>query len=61
MPPQTQSGGYGAYNTYVTTRYAALGAPTSYDYPGPAYKSMFAYIYTQITNLVTNRTFIIGI
>lgn len=38
MPPQTQSGGYGAYNTYVTTRYAALGAPTSYDYPGPAYK-----------------------
>ncbi|XP_024975929.1 RNA-binding protein Musashi homolog 2 isoform X1 [Cynara cardunculus var. scolymus] len=30
-------GGYGAYNAYVTTRYAALGAPTSYDYPGPAY------------------------
>lgn len=30
-------GGYGAYNAYVTTRYAALGAPTSYDYAGPVY------------------------
>lgn len=32
-------GGYGAYNAYITaaTRYAALGAPTLYDHPGPAY------------------------
>lgn len=30
-------GGYGAYNAYISaaTRYAALGAPTLYDHPGP--------------------------
>ncbi|KAL6993754.1 hypothetical protein U1Q18_011870 [Sarracenia purpurea var. burkii] len=34
-----QGGGYGAYNAYITaaTRYAALGAPTLYDHPGPIY------------------------
>ncbi|KAJ0770748.1 putative RNA-binding domain superfamily [Helianthus annuus] len=26
LPPPPLSGGYGAYNAYVTTRYAALGA-----------------------------------
>ncbi|KAK1438999.1 hypothetical protein QVD17_04814 [Tagetes erecta] len=36
MPPPP-SGGYGAYNAYVTTRYAALGAPTAYDYPSSVY------------------------
>ncbi|XP_071702563.1 uncharacterized protein [Rutidosis leptorrhynchoides] len=36
-PTRPQSGGYGAYNAYVTTRYAALGAPTSYDYPNSVY------------------------
>ncbi|KAG5241423.1 hypothetical protein OIU76_024609 [Salix suchowensis] len=32
-------GGYGAYNAYISaaTRYAALGAPTLYDHPGPFY------------------------
>lgn len=32
-------GGYGAYNAYISTatRYAALGAPTLYDRPGPVY------------------------
>ncbi|CAL0312808.1 unnamed protein product [Lupinus luteus] len=32
-------GGYGAYDAYIsaTTRYAALGAPTLYDRPGPIY------------------------
>ncbi|KAK7309215.1 hypothetical protein RJT34_05756 [Clitoria ternatea] len=32
-------GGYGAYNAYISaaTRYAALGAPTLYDHPGPIY------------------------
>uniref|UniRef100_A0A7N2M0M8 RRM domain-containing protein n=1 Tax=Quercus lobata TaxID=97700 RepID=A0A7N2M0M8_QUELO len=32
-------GGYGAYNAYISaaTRYAALGAPTLYDHPGPVY------------------------
>ncbi|OMP02003.1 hypothetical protein COLO4_11423 [Corchorus olitorius] len=32
-------GGYGAYNAYISaaTRYAALGAPTMYDLPGPVY------------------------
>ncbi|KAI8029207.1 Heterogeneous nuclear ribonucleoprotein 1 [Camellia lanceoleosa] len=32
-------GGYGAYNAYITaaTTYAALGAPTLYDHPGPVY------------------------
>ncbi|KAF6984411.1 hypothetical protein CFC21_002435 [Triticum aestivum] len=32
-------GGYGSYNAYITaaTRYAALGVPTLYDHPGPAY------------------------
>ncbi|KAF2283727.1 hypothetical protein GH714_014603 [Hevea brasiliensis] len=32
-------GGYGAYNAYISaaTRYAALGAPTLYDHPGPMY------------------------
>ncbi|CAN1343749.1 Heterogeneous nuclear ribonucleoprotein 1 [Linum perenne] len=32
-------GGYGAYNAYISaaTRYAALGAPTLYDHPGPLY------------------------
>ncbi|XP_028760489.1 heterogeneous nuclear ribonucleoprotein A/B-like [Neltuma alba] len=34
-------GGYGAYNAYISaaTRYAALGAPTLYDHPGPVYGS----------------------
>ena len=34
-------GGYGAYNAYISaaTRYAALGAPTLYDHPGPIYGS----------------------
>ncbi|XP_076933597.1 uncharacterized protein LOC143599562 isoform X2 [Bidens hawaiensis] len=36
-PPQPPTGGYGAYNAYVTTRYAALGAPTAYDYPSSVY------------------------
>ncbi|KAL2668774.1 hypothetical protein AAZV13_01G147700 [Glycine max] len=38
LPPPTQ-GGYGAYNAYISaaTRYAALGAPTLYDQPGPIY------------------------
>ncbi|MFS8033307.1 putative RNA recognition motif domain, nucleotide-binding alpha-beta plait domain superfamily [Helianthus anomalus] len=36
-PPPPPSGGYGAYNAYVTTRYAALGAPTAYDYPSSVY------------------------
>ncbi|XP_011043537.1 PREDICTED: heterogeneous nuclear ribonucleoprotein 1 [Populus euphratica] len=32
-------GGYGAYNAYISAanRYAALGAPTLYDHPGPFY------------------------
>ncbi|PPS10052.1 hypothetical protein GOBAR_AA10594 [Gossypium barbadense] len=32
-------GGYGAYNAYISaaTRYAAVGAPTLYDHPGPVY------------------------
>ncbi|XP_065876218.1 uncharacterized protein [Euphorbia lathyris] len=32
-------GGYGAYNAYISaaTRYAAIGAPTLYDHPGPLY------------------------
>ncbi|XP_025680003.1 heterogeneous nuclear ribonucleoprotein 1 isoform X2 [Arachis hypogaea] len=32
-------GGYGAYNAYISaaTRYAALGAPTLYDHPGPVF------------------------
>lgn len=36
-------GGYGAYNAYISaaTRYAALGAPTLYDHPGPVYGSKF--------------------
>jgi len=40
LPPPTQ-GGYGAYNAYISaaTRYAALGAPTLYDQPGPIYGS----------------------
>lgn len=35
----SQGGGYGAYNAYISTatRYAALGAPTLYDHPGPIY------------------------
>ncbi|KAI7746916.1 hypothetical protein M8C21_020645 [Ambrosia artemisiifolia] len=37
MPPPPPSSGYGAYNAYVTTRYAALGAPTAYDYPSSVY------------------------
>lgn len=45
MPPQPQSGGYGAYNAYVTTRYAALGAPTAYDYPSSVYGSMLSCCY----------------
>uniref|UniRef100_A0A0D3G6Y6 RRM domain-containing protein n=1 Tax=Oryza barthii TaxID=65489 RepID=A0A0D3G6Y6_9ORYZ len=38
-PRRVDQGGYGAYNAYITaaTRYAALGTPTSYDHPGPAY------------------------
>ncbi|KAJ6816443.1 heterogeneous nuclear ribonucleoprotein 1 [Iris pallida] len=37
--PQGGYGGYGAYNAYISaaTRYAALGAPTLYDHPPPAY------------------------
>lgn len=37
----SQGGGYGAYNAYISTatRYAALGAPTLYDHPGPIYGS----------------------
>ena len=40
-PPPPQGGGYGAYNAYISaaTRYAALGAPTLYDHPGPIYGS----------------------
>ncbi|XP_039020593.1 heterogeneous nuclear ribonucleoprotein 1-like isoform X2 [Hibiscus syriacus] len=32
-------GGYGAYDAYISaaTRYAAVGAPTLYDHPGPKY------------------------
>ncbi|MFS7942711.1 putative nucleotide-binding alpha-beta plait domain superfamily, RNA-binding domain superfamily [Helianthus anomalus] len=37
MPSPPPSGGYGAYNAYVTTRYAALGAPTTCDYPSSVY------------------------
>ncbi|XP_059458976.1 uncharacterized protein LOC132188513 [Corylus avellana] len=31
--------GYGAYSAYISaaTRYAAIGAPTLYDHPGPVY------------------------
>ncbi|KAF0922787.1 hypothetical protein E2562_002040 [Oryza meyeriana var. granulata] len=38
-PRRVVQGGYGAYNAYISaaTRYAALGAPTLYDHPGPAY------------------------
>ncbi|XP_062101993.1 uncharacterized protein LOC133810204 [Humulus lupulus] len=40
-PPvgRVPQGGYGAYNAYISaaTRYAALGAPTLYDHPGPMY------------------------
>jgi RNA-binding protein Musashi len=38
---RTAPGGYGAYNAYISaaTRYAALGAPTLYDHPGPFYGS----------------------
>lgn len=37
--PQGGTGGYGAYNAYISaaTRYAALGTPTLYDHPGPMY------------------------
>ncbi|KAJ6378565.1 hypothetical protein OIU78_028743 [Salix suchowensis] len=37
-------GGYGAYNAYISaaTRYAALGAPTLYDHPGPFYGKEWA-------------------
>uniref|UniRef100_A0A0E0DQU6 Uncharacterized protein n=1 Tax=Oryza meridionalis TaxID=40149 RepID=A0A0E0DQU6_9ORYZ len=43
-PRRVVQGGYGAYNAYITaaTRYAALGAPTSYDHPGPAYGNRVA-------------------
>ncbi|MFS7953819.1 putative RNA recognition motif domain, nucleotide-binding alpha-beta plait domain superfamily [Helianthus anomalus] len=41
LPPPSPSGGYGAYNAYVTARYAALGAPTTYDYPSSVYGSTF--------------------
>ncbi|XP_004509139.1 heterogeneous nuclear ribonucleoprotein 1-like [Cicer arietinum] len=37
---RTSQAGYGAYNSYIsasTTRYAALGAPTLYDYPSSIY------------------------
>ncbi|CAH1440573.1 unnamed protein product [Lactuca virosa] len=43
-------GGYGAYKAYVTTRYSALGAPTSYDYPGPIYGSCFCWVLYRITS-----------
>lgn len=37
--------GYGAYNAYISaaTRYAALGAPTLYDHPGPMYGSKYHF------------------
>ncbi|KAJ0790960.1 putative nucleotide-binding alpha-beta plait domain superfamily, RNA-binding domain superfamily [Helianthus annuus] len=35
--PPPPSDGYGAYNASVTTRYAALGAPTAYDCPSSVY------------------------
>ncbi|BAF17293.2 Os05g0376000 [Oryza sativa Japonica Group] len=43
-PRRVVQGGYGAYNAYITaaTRYAALGTPTSYDHPGPAYGNRVA-------------------
>ncbi|GAU26025.1 hypothetical protein TSUD_224860 [Trifolium subterraneum] len=39
MSGRMSQGGYGAYNAYISTatRYAALGAPTLYDRPGPIY------------------------
>ncbi|CAA6664954.1 unnamed protein product [Spirodela intermedia] len=39
QPTRFPQGGYGAYNAYMSaaTRYAALGAPTLYDHPGPAF------------------------
>ncbi|CAI0430221.1 unnamed protein product [Linum tenue] len=39
VPAAAAHGGYGAYNAYISaaTRYAALGAPTLYDHPGPLY------------------------
>ncbi|XP_078444631.1 RNA-binding (RRM/RBD/RNP motifs) family protein isoform X2 [Wolffia australiana] len=41
QPFRFSQGGYGAYNAYMSaaTRYAALGAPTLYDHPVPAYGS----------------------
>ncbi len=35
--------GYGAYSAYISaaTRYAAIGAPTLYDHPGPVYGSKY--------------------
>lgn len=38
-PSRVPQGGYGAYNAYISaaTRYAALGAPTLYDYPASGY------------------------
>lgn len=40
-----QSGGYGAYNSYISTatRYGALGAPTLYDLPPQAYERLGGY------------------
>lgn len=39
QPFRFSQGGYGAYNAYMSaaTRYAALGAPTLYDHPGPQF------------------------
>ncbi|PKA63775.1 Heterogeneous nuclear ribonucleoprotein 1 [Apostasia shenzhenica] len=43
FPSRMPQGGYGAYNAYITaaTRYAALGAPTLYDHPGPYGRGMY--------------------
>ncbi|KAJ6997371.1 hypothetical protein NC653_013818 [Populus alba x Populus x berolinensis] len=42
---RTAPGGYGAYNAYISaaTRYAAVGAPTLYDHPGPFYGSKYQW------------------
>lgn len=42
--------GYGAYNAYMSaaTRYAALGAPTLYDHPGPLYGSKLSFKHTHL-------------
>lgn len=51
-------GGYGAYNAYISTatRYAALGAPTLYDHPGPIYGSKHGSITYLCSIKITNVT-----